>query len=102
MTFDAEQVPEVYIDPRRNRDGAMSLADALTLAMRNSEVVRVVDGGGVGASPFSAYDPPVTQRAPLAAAEPEPEAEPEPLPSLSTIQPWPIAGRPSALVATTA
>jgi outer membrane protein TolC len=61
IRLDVEQVAEIYIDPSRNRDSAMSLADALLLAMKNSEVLRVVAGGGIGASPVTTYDPAIAE-----------------------------------------
>jgi hypothetical protein len=56
-----DTLPQIFSDPLQNRDGTLSLRDAFSLALKHSEVVRVLDGGDVMASGVTAYDPEVRQ-----------------------------------------
>src|SRR5205085_2340168 len=46
----------VYANPAENQDGGLELQAALLEGLRNSRIVRLIDGSAVGAAPITGYD----------------------------------------------
>jgi len=60
-------VPQIAGDPRGNFDWQLTLEAALAIAMQNSSVVRVLEGGQVAVDPVTGYDPAIAGEATKAA-----------------------------------
>ena len=67
LELSALPAPPMVLDPKLKEDRELQLAEAVEIALRNSDMLRVLSGGDVATRSSSAYDPAIGEAAVVAA-----------------------------------